>query len=54
MPNALLSKALLELHELQQRGNIFRSEDFSGKNLAYLKRAGYLKAIICSVWKRLV
>lgn len=46
MPNKLLSEALLELHKLQKQGNIFRTEDFSGKNLTYLKKAGYLKAII--------
>jgi len=46
VPNKLLSEALLELHELQKQGNIFRTEDFSGKNLTYLKKAGYLQSII--------
>jgi len=44
--NKLLSIALKELHTLQEDGNVFKSADFSGKNMTYLKRAGYLKPII--------
>ena len=46
MSNKLLSSALKELHKLQQSSNIFKSSDFSGKNLTYLKKAGYIKPII--------
>lgn len=46
MSNKLLSKALKELHQLQKYGSIFKSSDFTGKNMTYLKKAGYIKPII--------
>ncbi len=46
MSNKLLSIALKELHVLQEQSNVFKSADFSGKNMTYLKKAGYLKPII--------
>lgn len=46
MSNPLLAKALEELHELQKNGSIFQSSQFSGNNMTYLKKAGYLKPII--------
>lgn len=46
MHNRLLAKALDELHRLQQSGSVFKSSDFSGKNMTYLKKAGYLKSVI--------
>ncbi len=46
MSNKLLSIALKELHALQEQSNVFKSSDFSGKNMTYLKKAGYLKPII--------
>lgn len=46
MSNKLLSLALEELHILQAHSSIFKSSDFSGKNMTYLKKAGYIKPII--------
>ena len=46
MSNKLLSIALKELHALQEQSSVFKSSDFSGKNMTYLKKAGYLKPII--------
>ncbi len=46
MKNRVLAKALEELHSLQKGANIFRSEDFTGKNMTYLRKGGYLKSII--------
>ncbi len=46
MSNQLLSNALKELHQLQKKGSIFKSSDFTGKNMSYLKKAGYIKPVI--------
>lgn len=46
MSNKLLSLALEELRTLQVHSSIFKSSDFSGKNMTYLKKAGYIKPII--------